>query len=271
MEDVGFGIYFVTDSQKVRLPVNPQELTVVYAGDNTTYNLSGTGEVVIPRLPKCVTVELESYFPRNSYTTLTYSNSWYRPEFYVAFFTMLQRKRMTFQFIVNRYDGDKQMFDTSFKAVVQDFKITDRGGESGDVYFAISVQEYRNTEPQRVEVKSVDSASDTTELVQTKQRDVANDEIVVGDLVTVTGPVFEREDEVLSTFSKARRYLNLANHTVARVLPPDAQYMLHKVYIMNVGWVDKASCVKSNIQNSNNRLETETGTRLSLGGSDADA
>ena len=38
MEDVGFGIYFVTDSQKVRLPVNPQERTVGYAGDNTTDN-----------------------------------------------------------------------------------------------------------------------------------------------------------------------------------------------------------------------------------------
>lgn len=255
MNELGFGVYFVTDTQKVRLPVNPQEVTIVYPSDNTTYNLSGTGEVVIPRLPKCATVEIESFFPRNAYTSMTYSNSWYRPEFYVDFFTKLQRERAVFRFIVNRYDGDKHMFDTSFKAVVQDFKITDRGGESGDLYFAISVQEYRNTEPMLVEVKSVDAENDTTYLATTKQREVDDSEIVVGDVVTVTGPVYETEDEGAAAYRKARKVITLARHTVARVLPPDLQGQLHKVYIRGVGWVDKASCVKSNANNTSNRID----------------
>lgn len=249
-----FGIYFHTSKQTVRLPMNPNELTIRYDGDNTTYNLISLGEAVIPRNPKLATVDISSFFPRNSYMAGTSTDAWYKPEFYVDFFRMLQRNKVVFQFIVNRYDVDEPTFDTSFKAVIASFEITDRGGESGDVYFTISVQEYRNTEPQSVEKADVDTENDTTYLVKTKQREVDNSEIVVGDMVTVSGPSYETDSQLSSAISMTKSYVTRVTGKVTRVLPPSAQPELSRVLVSGVGWVNKADCVKSNIQNTAIRL-----------------
>jgi hypothetical protein len=255
MSDFSFyGIYFQTSKQTVRLPMNPNELSVRYDGDNTTYNLISLGEAVIPRLPKLATVDISSFFPRNSYITGTSSDSWYKPEFYVDFFRMLQRNKVVFQFIINRYDVDEPTFDTSFKAVVSSFEITDRGGEAGDLYYTLSVQEYRNTEPQSVEKSHVDEANDTTYLVKTKQREVDNSELVVGDIVSVSGPAFETDDQLTSALAMTKRILTRANGVVMRVLPPSAQPELSRVLVDGIGWVNRADCTKANVQNTEVRL-----------------
>lgn len=259
-----FGVYFNTTQsngtvkQSVRLPMNPQELTVSYAGDNTTYNLISLGEVIIPRNPKLATVELSSFFPRNSFIDGTVSDSWYKPEFYVEFFTQLQKKKTVFDFIINRYDVDEHMFDTSFKAVIQDFEITDRGGESGDIYFKITVSEYRDTAPQMVEVISEDESNDVTYLAETKQRNVDDDEIVVGDMVTVSGPVFQTDDELATAYASSRVFVNDVRAVVNRVLPPDARESFNRVYIGGLGWVQKSDCIKGNVGNSIQRLNIGT-------------
>lgn len=245
-----FGIYFKTDTQTVQIPVNPQELTVTYGGDNTNYNLIGKGEVVIPRLPKLAVVQIDSFFPKNVYNGITVSNSWLRPEDYVRFFKTLQERRQVFQFIINRYDGDEPMFDTSFNSVISEFAITDRGGESGDVYYTMSVSEYRDTMPQRIEKVSEDVATDTTTLTVVDIRTVPQDEIVVGDAVTVSGPVYETDELEIGWATVSN-----AMGTVGRVLPPSLIPGMDRIYISGMGWVSRADCVKGNARNNANRAQ----------------
>lgn len=247
-----YGIYFNTDKQQIQLPVNPSELSVTYPGDNTTYNLIGKGEVIIPRNPKLATIEISSFFPRNSYMVGTVSDSWYRPEDYVRFFKTLQTRRMVFQFIVNRYDVDSRMFDTSIYAVVQDFTITDRGGESGDVYYTLTLSEYRETAPQRVEVVSEDTGADVTKLTVVDVRSVPNDEIVVGDRVTVSGPVFGYDNELEENIALTKSYAANAVGVVRRVLPPSLIPTENRVYVDGLGWVRKTDCIKGNVRNNAN-------------------
>ena len=260
MNELGFGVYFTTDKQTVRLPVNPSEITVSYPGDNTQYNLIDLGEAVIPRNPKLATVTLDSFFPRNAFVSGTVSDAWYKPEFYVNFFTMLMRKKAIFQLIINRYDGPNVMFDSSFEAVVSDFEITDKGGEAGDVYFKLSVQEYRNTEPQTVE--KIKEEDDTTYLAQTKQREIGASEFVPGDMVVVTGPVFLSDDMLTSALKFTKKYLTKAKGVVQRVLPPSAQPEFNKLYITGMGWVNKTDCIKGNADNTVQRLQQEYGDAI---------
>lgn len=269
MEAQYFGIWFDLgkNRDKIRLPVNPSELSVVYDGDNTNYNLIGLGETVIPRNPKLATVHLSSFFPASRFISGTVSevvyegrvqSARYEPRTYIEFFHRLQRNKQTFQFIINRYDSDKPMFDTSFEAVISNFSITDRGGESGDVYFEMDIQEYRNPAPQSVEMRDVDVANDTTYLVATKQRSVDNDEYVVGDMVTVSGPVYDTDDQSATAYATSRRVLTNARGVVGRVLPPNKQPMMDRIYITGIGWVQKADCVKGNSDNIVKRLQPES-------------
>lgn len=257
-----FGIYFQTSKQTVRLPINPTELTIKYDGDNTNYNLISLGETVIPRNPKLATVSISSFFPRNSYLTGVVSDAWNKPEFYFDFFRMLQKNKVTFLFIVNRYDLDEPTFDTSFNAVISSFEITDKGGESGDVYFTIEVQEYRNTEPKAVEKANVDTENDTTYMVTTKQREVDNAEIVVGDTVAVTGPVYETDNQPESSNVLTKSNVTRAIGKVTRVLPPNANPVLSRVLVDTIGWVNKSDCVKANAQNTEVRLNQVYGVDL---------
>lgn len=250
-----YGIYIKTDKQSIQFPVNPQELSVTYGGDNTNYNLIGKGEVIIPRRPKLATVEISSFFPRNSYMVGTVADSWYKPEDYVRFIKTLQERRQVFQFVINRWDAESPMFDSNFNAVVQDFTITDRGGESGDVYFTLTVSEYRDTTPQRVEKVSEDVAANTTTLTVVDIRSVPNDEIVVGDMVTVSGPVYERDDQLEQAIDMTRSVASNVVGTVGRVLPPSLVPGMNRVYVTGIGWVAKTDCVKGNVRNNANRAQ----------------
>ena len=250
-----FGVYIKTDRQSIQFPVNPQEISVTYGGDNTNYNLIGKGEVIIPRRPKLATVEISSFFPRNGYIVGTVADSWYKPEAYVRFIKTLQERRQVFQFIVNRWDSDSPMFDSSFSAIVQDFTITDRGGESGDVYFTLSVSEYRDTTPQRVEKVSEDIAADSTKLTVVDIRSVPNDEIVVGDTVTVSGPVYERDDQWEQAIDKTKSIASNVVGVVGRILPPSLVPEMNRVYVKGLGWVEKTDCVKGNTRNNVNRAQ----------------
>ena len=242
-----FGIYF----NQIKLPVNPSELTVAYEGENTTYNMIDKGEVIIPRNSKLATVEISSFFPRNSYMSGVVQDSWYTPEGYVKFFNALLKERIVFHFIINRWDCQDEMFDTEFDAIITSFKITDKGGESGDIYYTIAVSEYRDTKPQEVEVISEDMENDTTYLALNDIRDVPHDEIVVGDWVTVSGPCYESDDQ--STWLSAQLESELTNvrGIVGRILPPSLVPGLDRIYVTGIGWVRKTDCIKNSNDDSN--------------------
>lgn len=245
-----FGIYF----NQIKLPVNPSELTVSYEGETTTYNMIDKGEVIIPRNPKLATVEISSFFPRNSYMSGVVQDSWYTPEGYVKFFSTLLREKIIFQFIINRWDCEEEMFDTSFDAIITSFKVTDKGGESGDIYYSLAVSEYRDTKPQEVEIISEDTETDTTYLALNDVRDVPHDEIVVGDFVTVSGPCYESDDQSFESIEMTQNTLTNASGEVGRILPPSLIPGENRLYVNGLGWVDKVNCIKNSTNDNGTRF-----------------
>lgn len=261
-----YGIYFLTNKNEVRLPFNPTDLTITYEGEPTNYNLIGKGEVVIPRNSKLAKFNISSFFPRLSYIAGTNTDRWLPPEQYVAFFKFLLESKTIFHVVVNRYDDQEFMFDTSFDAILTSFTHTDKGGEPGDVYYELSISEYRSTLPEKAEVVSVDG--DTTYLAATQQRPTPEDEFCVGDMVVVSGPVYQTDDappyekEVKpvepdkpqpsddETFRNSRSILSKATCVIGRILPPCLLPGFNRVYLNGIGWVDKADCVKTNVNNT---------------------
>lgn len=270
MEFQKYGIYFnsnqyTNDPQigltalSIRLPVNPTEVTITMSGESTSYNLINKGEVIIPRNTKLRTVEFSSFFPRNSYMSGTVGDSWYKPEGYVRFFTSLLDEKVVFRLVINRWDVDTEMFDTSFDAIITGFTITDKGGEPGDIYYTLTISEYRDTKPQETEVISEDKESDTTYLVVKTERDVPVNEIVVGDMVTVSGPCYETDDQELRKSARAEDMLTNVKGVVGRVLPPSLVPGLDRVYLTGVGWVRKTDCIKGLSDNNASRFGTLVG------------
>lgn len=265
-EGTGYRIWFVTDSETITLPVNPLEVSTTFGADNTNYNVVGVGEVIVPRTPKLATISFESFFPKTGiFQTYVNEESWYEPKDYVSFFRELQTNRVVFKLVVCRADGFDQTFDTNFSAILNDFTIIDKGGEPGDVYYSMSVSEWRNFLPEVLEVKvngEEDADGNTVtkrQLVPIKQRVTPTIPMSVGQQVEVTGKVYETPDQTDEVWRKTRRVLVKTTGVVGRVLPPQYASVAQRVFITDIGWVNKADCVTSNVFNIRDIIKKTTG------------
>jgi hypothetical protein len=234
-------------------------VTITYPANPTNYDVEGVGDVVIPRIPKLANVTFDSFFPREAvFITGANSDSWYSPEWYVNFFRNLQLSREPFELTIVRgsdiyYEGDsvfpthQQYFDTVFdKAVLLDLSISDKGGEPGDVYYSMTISEYRDASPKTM-AELAEEKIENGEVVEQKLVPVVNrppqrGAIVPDRAVEVSGEVYEQPEDTKQQWSLSRQQANRIDRVVTRVLPPSVSGKLHSVYIDGLGWVDQNNC-----------------------------
>ena len=253
------------------LPVNPQEVAITYPGNPTQYDVEGIGEIIIPRLPKLATVSFESFFPRTQvYNSMINSGSWYEPEWYVSFFRRVQSDGIPFELtIIRGYDDvpivedsntitiENQMyFSTVFdKAVLTDMTITDKGGEPGDVYYNLSISEYRDASPSSLAEVASEKIDDKglvyeQQRVILKNRPPQEGEITVDTMVSINGKSYESPEEDESSWDKTKSILSQIESRVSRVLPPDVAKTMHSIYIAGIGWVNLRDCKQVDVRSN---------------------
>lgn len=277
-----YRIWFKVEGyDEIELPVNPQEVSITYPGNPSSYDVEGIGEIIIPRLTKLATVSFESFFPREKlYQTVINSESWHTPEWYVSFFRNIQKSRKPFELtivrggdVINEYDGNGKFttsethyFDTVFdKAVLLDITVSDHGGEPGDVYYNMSISEYRDASPKTLaELASEKTDSNgevvSQEMVLCVNRPPQSGAIVVDTSVEVNGKVYEDNTSLDLEWECIRTKVNNAARIISRVLPPEYSFGLHSYYIQDLGWVDRNSLRISNqigMANGLRRIITE--------------
>ena len=129
----------------IEFPVNPKEYTIAYPTNHKTYNILDIGEVIVPRLPSLMEVSWESYFPGNSNDPFIIGHEWREPAEYVELIEEARNHKEICDLVISRRDAaGGRMYDTNISAVITAFSTTERGGESGDVYYKIAFKEYRH-------------------------------------------------------------------------------------------------------------------------------
>jgi hypothetical protein len=251
------------DRDVIELPVNPAEVTITYPANPTNYDVEGVGDVIIPRIPKLATVTFDSFFPREAvYITAANGESWYSPEWYVSFFRNLQISREPFELTIVRgtdiyYDNSDQFnvfanqqnyFDTVFdQAVLLDISISDKGGEPGDVYYSMTISEYRDASPKTMAELAEEKFDDDGNIVEQKLVPVVNrppqrGAIVPDRAVQISGKVYEEPETTSQEWEFSRQDANRLDRVVTRVLPPSVSGTMHSVYVDGLGWVDSKNC-----------------------------
>lgn len=193
---MNYGIFFTLGTRVLRLPVNPAELPDELSGDNQTYNVLGIGEVTIQRTPRQRVVTLSGLLPARAESFVHTPNKFLKPEEYIEFFRNAMYNRSVLVYTPVRYMEDGTPFatnDAGFRCTVEAFTATERGGETGDFYYNLSIKEYRDYSPAIVKVKTVTETTQETATAETKAvteektRDVPKTEIVVGSVCTANG------------------------------------------------------------------------------------
>lgn len=272
---IWFENVFSDGFEEIELPVNPQEVTITYPGNPTNYDVEGIGDIVIPRKVKLATLSFESFFPREGvFQTVLNNQSNYTPEWYVNFFRRLQKRGQPFELtivrgseVLNVYDNDYKNpsqiettnFDTVMKAVLLDFSITDRGGEPGDIYYNMTLSEFRDASPKalaEVAEEKTDDEGNIVEqkLVMTVNRPQQDGVIVSGRAIEINGKVFMTEEELIEMWDKTKQVANQVDRIVTRVLPPQVSNKLHSVYVDGMGWINASDCQLTETRGTANSL-----------------
>lgn len=220
-----YGLYFERDGAVLRIPVNPEGYAIQTEGDNAEYNVLGLGPVMVPRKPKLQTVSWDGYFPGNpkSGAVLT-AGQFLPPKTYLDFFQKAMADGAPVRFIANRYTEDgTAIFDTNMQVLVTAFQWEEKGGQTGDFYYTLSLTEYRDYSPQTVQVQQETPSAPAAASAE-PARDIPAGQLTVGALVTVNGNYYYSSygDEPHGTFSGFRG-------KISRIVTNDPQraYPIH--------------------------------------------
>lgn len=143
----------------LRLPVPIQEVSVKTGADINTISLVNSGEVGLYGGEKLDTLSFSSFFP-SRYRPFCQYNGFPQPETFINHIESAKREKKPIRFIMTGTDINKQF-------LVESFEKTYKINGLGDVYFSLSLTEYKEIEiPQ---IASATNSSSTKKPTTTKR------------------------------------------------------------------------------------------------------
>lgn len=198
MAENNFGLFFTRDSLVIRLPVNPAKLPEERDTDNGSYNVLGIGPVTVPRIPKQREIVISSWFPGRAFPGVLTAGGFKPPEFYIGFFHNAMIDRVPILYTPVRYYENGEPFmtgDTGFQVLVTQFKTEERGGETGDFYYDLTLTEYRDYAPKSVQLKQetggvpdMSQNGQTVSAAAEPTREMPAGQLAVGVTAVANGP-----------------------------------------------------------------------------------
>lgn len=188
-----FGLFFTRDRTVIRLPVNPEKLPVERDNDNGDYNVLGIGPIMVPRTPKQRVVTISSFFPGRPFSGVLTPNEFKTPEFYIQFFESAMNDKVPILYTPVRYYENGEPFmtgDAGFQVLVTQFTTEERGGETGDFYYDLTLTEYRDYSPGTIQVKQQGTTTTPTAVTTEPSRDIPRGQLVVGSVCIANGPYY---------------------------------------------------------------------------------
>ena len=234
-----FGLFFTRDGTVIRLPVNPEKLPVERDNDNGDYNVLGIGPIMVPRTPKQKVVTISSFFPGRPFSGVLTPNEFKTPEFYIQFFESAMNDKVPILYTPVRYYENGEPFmtgDAGFQVLVTQFTTEERGGETGDFYYDLTLTEYRDYSPGTIQVKQQGTTTTPTAVTTEPSREIPAGQLTVGCTCIANGPYYYTSygDEPHGS-GKGRRVL------VSRIVDATRAYPVHVTTESGgaLGWMKK--------------------------------
>lgn len=195
-----YRIYLTTGQGGICFPVNPEEINIEYPEQNERYNVLALGEIVQLREPGLARISwTDGLLPGSP------AGSWVQdreklqpPQYYIQFLDQCRRERLVCTLAIDRYLEDGAPYQGPYGAeggagetrqvVVEEFQVKERGGETGDFYYDLTLTEYRKYSPGGVTLLL--DGEGAAAAVAEPRREVPGGQLVVGMRVTVNGPFY---------------------------------------------------------------------------------
>ena len=190
------------------------------------------GEVVVQKRPGLREVSWKGFFPGEDSADPYINKGAKSPQWYEKQISKAMKSKQKGRLIISRSD----LYDTNMRCIISQFETTDKGGEPGDMYYSLELQEYRDYSPQTVNIVTTPPSASGGEPVQSdasteQQRAVETPVLRVGASVVVNG-----EYCYDSYGGKPHGTANNISTTVTRIVSGNP----YPVHVGSYGWVQES-------------------------------
>lgn len=133
-----YGIFFNYKNEIIRLPVNPEFITVREKGDNKTYQVLKLGEINVLGDKKLAEINMDILLPGEVYPFVTTKNDFRGPSFYLQKFQEYKDTKEGVRLVIT---GDPMGINMLVSFETEEKEV--RAGEEQDVYVRLELKEYR--------------------------------------------------------------------------------------------------------------------------------
>lgn len=140
-------VYFFHKKTKIFffIPINPQVMRITQSSDIYTNSIIGLGDIIKSKIPKLRQWSWEGLLMRDVFDPLNVMGSVLPPGAYIKMWEQMQAEGSPFNFAYISMNAAIQFIkQTNTLALIRDFSWEERGGEPGDIYYNITIEEYRN-------------------------------------------------------------------------------------------------------------------------------
>ena len=191
-----YKVYIKVDNMAFLLPINPDEVKFVYETSINRYEIIGLGEIAEFSSNKLISTELKSFIPSENTNLIT--NSTIDAKTFVNAINDARAVGEVIELIIRRDTLD----NIDLNCYVSTFNVIEKGGEVGDIYYELSLLQWRPHEPQIVEIQQPAPIKISVPIQQTGSQYIAQVSGMTNTEVKETKEVVVKEEEKPTTTSE---------------------------------------------------------------------
>lgn len=150
-----YRIYLKQGALQALLPVTPAEIRTRTESRNKAVYILNFGEMNLAKKPGLQEISFTVLLPGRIYSFVQTEGVFHEPEFYLNLFREYKAAGKPVQLIVFRRLADgTQIFCGNMEVLLEDYTVTEKGGEQGDFWVELCWKEYRGAKSIRYDMKT---------------------------------------------------------------------------------------------------------------------
>ncbi|QUI25517.1 LysM peptidoglycan-binding domain-containing protein [Vallitalea pronyensis] len=130
--------------EELQLPVGPEEITITQSGNTETYSIYQYGDVVKAGSRKLLKLSINSFFPLEQGPYVMTRKLQHPSDYVNKLYSWKQKNKvLTFKVTGGYYPIDRLW-------LMEDLEIHEKAGEVGDIFYTMSLTEYREFRARRI-------------------------------------------------------------------------------------------------------------------------
>ena len=165
-----YRVYLKQDGKQILLPVTPSEIETKTGNRNKAVYILNFGEMNLAKKPGLQEIRFTALLPGRMYSFVQTEEGFLEPEYYLNYFKEYKTAAKPVQLILFRRLADgTQLFCGNMDVLLEDYTVTEKGGEQGDFWVQMYWKEWKTAKSIRYSIKKQDGGNAMIEQGQERQ------------------------------------------------------------------------------------------------------